>query len=95
MVENSADWGNGGHIRPCSATAASRSAPMVPGPQSTRKSSGWTAWTPSSSVMSRLTPPSTGTGLPSVLLPAAYGVTGTPRSFAAARTAETSAVEAG
>ncbi len=46
-------------------------------------------------VISRLTPAWAGTALPSSPVPAAYGVTGTPRSFAAASTAETSAVEAG
>jgi hypothetical protein len=46
-------------------------------------------------IISRLTPSNAGTALPSIEVPAAYGVTGTPRSSAAASTAATSAVDSG
>ena len=94
-VERFADDGIGGKNIPCSATRSSTALPITPGSTSIWKSSGRTSSTASIFVMSMLMPSNSGTALPSIDVPAAYGVTGTSRSLAAESTVETSAVDFG
>jgi hypothetical protein len=95
MVAMSPEVGRGGKKRPYRSSSSFTAAPRMPGCTSTCRSSGRTSRTASIRVMSRLMPPCVGTAFPSIPVAAANGVTGTPCSLAAARTAETSSVDSG